>query len=83
MIMKYNTPRSLLFGCCGIVACWLLTATEIAAQDAVQRLLQRVEKIPDHLTSDESCQVPSLMREPTPVRQMGYRARRCRPTAWR
>lgn len=72
--MKYNTPKFFLVSCFGIVACWLLSAADVGAQDAVERLLQRVEKIPGHLSSDESCQVPSLLRGPSPVKQMGYRA---------
>lgn len=71
-IMKYKTPNLFLAGCFGIVACWLLSGGKIVAQDAVDRLLQRVEKIPEHLGTDGSCQVPSRLREPAPVRQLSY-----------
>ena len=72
-IVKSDAPKCFLVVCFGIVACWLLLAAEVAAQDAVERLFQRVEKIPGHLATDDSCQVPSLIQGPSRVKQMGYR----------
>jgi uncharacterized repeat protein (TIGR01451 family) len=74
MMMRDNIPKFFVVGCLGVIGCWLFSAAEVAAQDAVDRLLQRVEKIPGHLSTNESCQVPSLIRGPSPVEPTGYRA---------
>lgn len=69
--MKYGIQKTVLAGCVALIACFV-PIVEIVAQDAFERLLQRVEKIPAQMNSDDSCQVPSLLQEPLPVTPASY-----------
>ncbi len=67
-ICQFTNPI-VLFG----LICCSFTASDSAAQDGLDRLFQRVGKIPTQASSAESCLVPNSIHEPTSVQPAIYK----------